>query len=96
MCHSAVLQCQQRHRADQRLEADGLFHMELEPRAQDARAVLGTGEGREGGGVCDSPESRREGSDLLDQLVPALPRHREVTQEHIGALPLQQGERLLR
>jgi hypothetical protein len=50
---------QERHRADQRLETEGLFHMELESRAQHALAMLETGEGGEGGGRCVSATLRR-------------------------------------
>src|SRR5438094_2749929 len=80
---------------DQCIETEGLLHMELEPRPQNARAVFGTGEGREGRGGCDSAALWWKRPNLPDQPVAALPRHRKVAQEHVGALPLQRGERLL-
>ena len=37
-----VLQGEGRHGAEQRLNVDGLRHIELEARAQDARALIGS------------------------------------------------------
>src|SRR4029450_7985432 len=69
--------------------------MELKPRPQNARAVFGTGEGRQGGGGRDSATLRWDRPNLPDQPVAAFSRHREIAQEHVGALPLQRVQRLL-
>ena len=45
--------------------------------------------------IAISPPAARERPNLGDQPVAALPRHRKVAQEDVGALPLQRGECLL-
>src|SRR6266566_8747070 len=87
--YGAFLQRQHRDGLDQRIETDWLLHMELEPCPQNARAVLGTGEGRQGGGGCDSAALWWERPNLPDQPVAALPRHRKVAQEDVGAFALK-------
>ena len=57
--------------------------------------MFGTGVSREGRGGGNSATLGRERPNLPDQPVAALSGHREVAQEHVRALPLQRGERLL-